>query len=166
MKIEQLTEALVKYRQNQARAAYLRSQLETLNRFLERFTGSMINDQVSMSQAITGMPHGSNPGDPVGRLAVDIASGKVSEFVAQIRGEIRETQDELSIVQSRVSVADLVLNALTEKERQVVTMKLIDDLSWAEILSKVRRTTGQQSSKRTLQRALSDALEKGAAIVK
>ena len=166
MKIEQLTEALVNYRLNQARAAYLRSQLEMLNRFLEQCEGSMINDQVSMSQAITGMPHGSNPGDPVGRLAVDIASGKVSEFVAQIRAEIRETQDELSIIQSRVSIADLVLNALTEKERQLITMKLIDELSWAEILSKVRHQTGQPASKRTLQRVLSDALEKGAAIVK
>ena len=115
MKPERLNEIMKKYRSNKARYAYLCSQLDMLHRFLERCESQMVNDQISMSQAITGMPHGSSIGDPTGRLA---------------------------------------------------TMKIIDEMSWAEILDKMNHMYSNSYSKRSLQRMADRAIEKAEVVVK
>ena len=162
----QLEEAMKNYRQSKARIAHLQSQLVMLERFLRYCTRNMINDQVSMSQAITGMPHGSGVGDPVGRLAIDIASGKVSDFVKEIQDDIEKTNAELVKLIPRVNVVELVLSALTEKECVLVEKKMIDELSWAEVMHTMSVRFGVQYSKRTLQRDLARAMKKAYEVLK
>ena len=70
MSPQRLDEILKNHRSAKARLAYLTSQLKMLERDLAICQGQMISEGVTMSQAITGMPHGSGVGDPVGRLAV------------------------------------------------------------------------------------------------
>ena len=162
---EQLDGMLGKHRPQKARMAYLRSQLEMLERFLQICQGQMINDSVSMSQAITGMPHGTTVGDPVGRLAIDIASGKVSEFVKQIREEIEEVQQELREVEKSVKLIEIVLEAMNERERKLVTMKMIDELSWKEIIARMNAEYGGYS-KSSLQRLLKTGMDKAYNVVR
>jgi len=166
MSPQQMTEILSKYRSNKARYAYLQSQLEMLNRFLKKCQGEMIEDQVSMSQAITGMPHGTTVGDPVSRLALDIASGKVSPFVKQIQEEIAHVQEELQKVFPNVRAVEIILEALNDRERILFEMKMIDEYSWTEILDKMNQQYNNSYSKRSLQRLLDRAVDKASEIVR
>lgn len=160
MKQNQIEEILRSYRTQKARLAYLRSQIDMLERFLAGCERRMVDDCISMSQAITGMPHGSSVGDPTGRLAIDIASGKVSEFVKQIREEIEETAKEAARLTEDLRVADILLSAMTEREREVVEMKIMADMSWGEVLEEMNKKHGNSYSKRSLQRLYSRAMEK------
>ncbi len=165
MSPQQLTEVLRNFRTAKARCAYLESQLEDLNRLLRVSQGQMINDQISLSQAITGMPHGTNVGDPTGRLALDIASGKESVFVKQIQEEIIKFQAEMQTISPNVRVVEIVLNGLSERERIPFEMKMIDDCPWLEILARMNREYHNSYSKRSLQRLLDRAVEKAYKIV-
>lgn len=158
-------EILKKYRGIKARIAYLRSQAEMLERFLTICTREMINDQVTMSQAITGMPHGTGTGDPTGRLAIDIASGKVSVFVRQIQEELAGVNFELETISPQARAVEVALGALSDKERDIVTMKIMDEMSWAEVIHKVNSRYGGKDSKRTLQRVLERATQKAYEVV-
>lgn len=165
MSPQRLTEILKQYRPSRARCAYLRSQLEMLDRFLAQCQGQMITDQVTMSQAITGMPHGTTVGDPVSRLAIDIASGEVTPFVKQIQEEIREVKAELDRILPDVRTVEIILEALNEREKILFEMKMIDEFSWPEILSRMNREYNNSYSKRSLQRLLERAMEKAHAVV-
>ena len=166
MNPQRLTEIMKKYRASRARCAYLQSQLEMLERFLTICEGEMIDDMVSMSQALTGMPHGTSVGDPTGRLAIDIEAGKISPFVKEIREEIEGARAELQRIKEDVRTVEIVLEAMTAKERSLLEMKMIDELSWDEIIHRMNREYGFGSSKRSLQRMMERIMDKAREIVK
>ena len=157
---DQLEEMLKSYRTVKARCAYLRARLDDLEDELKKQEKIVISDCVSMSQAITGMPHGTTVGDPTGRLAMDIASGKTSEFVKQIREEIEKIQKELTIQLVRLNRMEIIMGAMTDREREIVEMKIVADMSWADILSEMNAKYNNSYSKRSLQRLYSRAMEK------
>ena len=160
-----LDELLKKYRPNKAREAYLRNQLEGLGRMLELAKRKMVDESVSLSQALTGMPHGSGTGDPTGKLATNLAAGKVTEFVKQIQQEIDETQGMLVGLLKDIQVVEIVLDALNDREREVLTMKMIDEYSWAETLNRMNKLHSGSYSKRSLQRLLDRAVDKAYEVV-
>ena len=157
---DQVDETLKIYRATEARVAYLRSQLEILQEYLRKNENSVVNDGVSLSQAITGMPHGSGVGDPVGNLALRIAMGKTSVFVQQVRKEIEPVERELRLKQYILSFTDAWLMALNEREEKIVTLKMIDGKSWAEILTALNSGGGPRWSKHTIQRIFDNGMEK------
>ena len=160
MQPQDLDELMKKYRPNKAREAYLRHQLDSLAHFLELARGQMVNDSVSLSQALTGMPHGSGNGDPTGKLATNLASGRVTEFVKEIQQEIDETRAALAALLPEIEMVEIALSALNEREREVFEMKMIDEFSWAEILGQMNERHNGSYSKRTLQRLFDRAVDK------
>lgn len=166
MSPQKLDEIFKKYRTDKARYAYLKSELETLGHWLRMCESQSINDRISLSQAISGMPHGSGIGDPTGRLAIDIASGKVSEFVKQILEDMKQAQDEMDIIGIRIRTVENVLQALVDREREVLIFKIIDDRDWGDTVNQMNGLHNNSYSKRTLQRLLDRALEKAYAVVK
>ncbi|MBP5462906.1 MAG: hypothetical protein J6Y20_12400 [Lachnospiraceae bacterium] len=158
-------EILKKYRGIKARIAYLRSQIDMHEKFLEMCTKGMIYDMISLSQAITGMPHGTGTGDPTGRLAIDIESGTVSPFVKEIQQQITIENYELNEIIPQARAVEVALGALSDKERDLVTMKIMDEMSWAEVIHKVNSRYGGRDSKRTLQRVLERATQKAYEVV-
>lgn len=166
MSPQELTEILKNYRSNRARYAYLQSQIEMLERFLRKCQGEMIEDQVSMSQAITGMPHGSTVGDPVSRLALDIASGKVTPFVKQIQEEIAKIQAEIQKLFPDLRTVEIILEGLNDRERILFEMKMIDDYSWSDIVKEMNKKYNGSYAKRSLQRLCERAVDKAYEIVR
>ncbi|MBQ9251581.1 MAG: hypothetical protein IJ188_02970 [Clostridia bacterium] len=157
---ERVDELLKRYKPTLARCEYLRGQLEVLQAALEENKQQMIGDQVSMSQAITGMPHGTTVGDPVGNLALDIAMGNVSVFVKQVEEEIATIQDELSRSGHLLSCVDKWMNGLSDREKLAVQEKTFNDSSWAQIVYVFSREFGGSCSKRSAQRIYDRAMEK------
>ena len=166
MSPQRLTEILKNYRASRARCAWLQEQLKMLDRFLKICEGEMVEDMMSMSQALTGMPHGTTVGDPTGRLALDIESGKISPFVKEIRGEIEQVKGELLKVSADVRAVEIIMDGMTERERNLLEMKMIDELSWKEIISRMNQKYGGKHKQRTLQRMAENIMEKAIAIVK
>ena len=166
MRQDQIEEMLREYRPKKARYAYLRTQIDMLERFLSKCEDSMVDDCVSMSQAITGMPHGTTVGDPTGRLAIDIVSGRVSSFVRQIREELEEVNKEAARLMEDLRVADILMSSMTDREREVVEMKIMAGMQWSEVLAEMNRKYSNSYSKRSLQRMYGRALEKAEDVVK
>ena len=166
MSPQRLDDIFKKHRVNEARLAWLKSEMVTLNRWLSLCKSQSVTDRVSLSQAITGMPHGSNPGDPVGRLAVDIASGRVSTFVKQIQEDIDSVTAEMMRIEPEIRTVEIVLQALGDREREVLTLKIIDDRDWNDTTAQMNEMHNNSYSKRTLQRLLDRALDKAYEIVK
>lgn len=165
MEPQTLDELIKKYRTNKSREAYLRHQLESLEHTLEMAKARMVSESVSLSQAITGMPHGSGTGDPTGKLATGFASGEVTVFVRQIQREIDETKTALSRIMPDIETVEIVLDALNEREREVFELRMLDDYSWPETLRKVNAKHGNSYSKRSLLRLLNRAVEKAYSVV-
>ena len=163
---QHLDELLEKYKPNKAREAYLLHQIDSLGRLLELAKKRMVDDFVSLSQALTGMPHGSGNGDPTGKLAINIASGKVTEFVKQIQAEIEETQGMLNLLMPEIRIVEIAMAALGEREKEVVELKMMDGLSWADVLGKMNERHNGSYSKRSLQRLIDRAMEKVYSVVK
>lgn len=166
MSPQRLDEILKKHRYSVARVAYVKSELVTLNRWLNVCQSQSISDRVSLSQAITGMPHGSGTGDPVGRLAADIADGKVSVFVKQVQSDIKSLEEEQASLEKDIAVVEIVLNALGDREREVLIFKVIDDRDWTDTTEQMNGLHNNSYSKRTLQRLLDRAMEKAYEVVK
>ena len=166
MSPQELTEILKNHRSTKARFAYLSSQVGMLERFLKICRSEMIEDQVTMSQSITGMPHGTTVGDPTARLALDIASGKVTPFVEQIEAELTEVHAEMNRIGPKLAVVECVMGAVNEREWLLIEMKAIDGLSWAEILKEMNQRFNGVYSKRSLQRLYDRAFSKALEIVK
>ena len=119
-----------------------------------------------MSQAITGMPHGSNVGGPTGRLAADIVSGVTTPFIKELTTSIEETEAEIRKIESDVRNVEIILEALLDREREVLVLKIIDGRDWNDTLMQMNDMHNNTYSKRTLQRLLDRALEKAYEVVR
>ena len=157
---ESVDEALKQYREKKARYDFLCLQIDVLQESLQKNEKCMVNDRVSMSQAITGMPHGTSVGDPVGNLALDLAMGKVTVFVDQIRLELQQVQTEMNGLKPAIACVDIWMNALNDREREVVSLKAINQYSWADAVQALNEKCGGVYSKHTFQRLYDRAMEK------
>ena len=166
MSPQRLDEILKKYRTTKFRYAFLKAEIATLERWLALCQSQSVNDRISLSQAITGMPHGSGIGDPTGRLATDIASGEVSRFVKQIQDDITKVNAEMIRIAPEISTVEIVLQSLGDREREVVILKIIDDRPWGETVEQMNGMHNNSYSKRTLQRLLDRALGRAYEIVR
>lgn len=166
MSPQRLDEILKNYRITKARYEYLKAELVTLSRWLDICERTTVSDRVSLSQAISGMPHGSGVGDPVGRLATDIASGEVSIFIKQIKEDMRQADDEMLRLAPQISAVEIVLNALGDREREVLVFKVIDNRNWIDTVEQMNEIHNNSYSKRSLQRLLDRALGRAYEIVR
>lgn len=149
---DRVNELLESYRTIQARCSYLQLQVDILTEGLRRNEQSMVSDRVSLSQAISGMPHGTSVGDPVGNLALDLVMGKVTVFVEQIRKELADVYSELYQKKRILACVDVWMGGLSDRERLAVEMKAIDKKPWAEVVLGFREKGIGECSKHTVQR--------------
>ena len=157
---DRVDELMKIYQETSARCEYLRSQAKILEDALKKNENCMVSDRVSMSQAITGMPHGTTVGDPVGNLALDLAMGKVTVFVTQIREELAQVYQELNAKQNIITYVDSWLKSLNDREKMVVQQKAIFQSSWGDVVTRMKETYGDACSKHTAQRIYDRAMEK------
>ena len=76
------------YRESVARSAFLKTEIENLEKRIRQMRDTMVENSISITQKWTGMPHGSEVGDPTGGLAQRIADGDTPEM--------RKKQEEYS----------------------------------------------------------------------
>ena len=160
MKPEIVNEMLSEYLVRSARCEFLECELKMLRGLLEEAKDDMVNDEVSLSQQLTGMPHGTMISDPTGRLGIKIACGYESWRVKDIKAEIENRQSEYESLKYSVSFVQAWLKCLTDKERLLVELKHIQKLSWDEIINKYQREYGQRYGRSGMKIQVAKALEK------
>lgn len=160
MKVEVINEALSMYLERVARREFLDNEIKLLRDMLEAAVTEMVDDEVSLSQELTGMPHGTAISDPTGKLGLRLACGFESWSVMQIREELKKLQDEYYTLTHWVAFVDAWMKCLTEKERLLVELKYIQKLSWDEIISNYQRKYGQRYGRSGMKIQVAKAMEK------
>ena len=160
MKAEIINEALSSYLERLSRCEFLESEIKILREMLEKAEMEMVNDEVSLSQELTGMPHGTSIGDPTGKLGLRLACGFESWTVKQIKEELSKLQDEYNTLKYWVSFVQAWLKCLTDKERALIEMKYIQKLSWDEIINNYQKEHGQRYGRSGMKLQVQKAMEK------
>ena len=160
MKVEIINEALSLYLERVARCEFLESEIKMLREILEKEESEMVDDEVSLSQELTGMPHGTSIGDPTGRLGLKLACGFESWSVKQIKEEITKLMEEYNTTKYWISFVVAWLKCLTDKERMLIELKYIQKLSWDEIINKYQREYGQRYGKSGMKILVQKSIEK------
>jgi len=160
MKVEIVNEALSAYLERMARCEFLDGEIKLLREMLEKAEREMVDDEVSLSQELTGMPHGTSIGDPTGRLGLKLACGFESWSVKQIKEELIKLNEEYNTLKYWVAFVGAWLKCLTDKERMLIEMKYIQKLSWDEIINAYQKAYGQRYGKSGMKILVQKSIEK------
>lgn len=160
MRAEKVDEALAGYPEAVSRTEYLTQQNALLRDALRLALAQMPNDEVSLSQQLTGMPHGTKISDPTGRLGMWFAEGHETWTVGQIRAEIAQNEREIASLRWMIVFVPAWLKALNDKESALIRWKYFDRLSWAEIGRKVYMTYGTRYGKAGIYKLLAAAKDR------
>lgn len=131
--VEQVDEMLHNYRENTARIALIDTEISSLRNLYADMEKTIVEDSVSTTSVLTGMPRGNKTSDPTGRVGIGVAAGDVPSHMRQIEDEIRVLSRERRELQTPVEKVDALLKALNEKQGFVLYRKAIDQMQWREI---------------------------------
>ena len=154
-------EAIRDYKKCKARTEYLAERIALVKVELQSYMATLLDNTVSISgQKLDGMPHGSNVGSQVESLAVRFADGYKPDYVIEKETELQELTDEFNKKQSTVIFVEAWLKALNPKECFVIQKKLIDQMSWTELITAFDKEFGTLYSRNGLIGLKDRALEK------
>lgn len=142
MTAERVDEALSRYAEAVSRTEYLREQNRLLNEALQLALSHMVSDEVSLSQQLTGMPHGTMISDPTGRLGMWFAEGHESWTVEQIKAEIKTNKGEIASLRWVVCFVPAWIKGLNDNEARLIRLKYFNRLTFSEMAEAVEKETG------------------------
>lgn len=156
-----MDEMLGRYLEHSARSAFLESKIQELYKDLGKMRSEIVEDLVSVSPKITGLPGGQKGiSDSTGRLGTMVADGHVTPHMEQVIKEIDALELELERVRVTVVFVDAWLKALDEKELFVIKKKTIGGLSWKQLGYLFRNTYGDSYTQQGLRRIRDSAMDK------
>ena len=147
-----------KVKQNKAR--HMEKVVADLERQLEKAQADAA-EEAAMPRAmvIDGMPRGTSPGDPTGRIGAALADGKVrDEEVERIRHQLKDAKDELALLKTDIGYMETWVYSLMPREFTVVNCRLVLGMSWGEVGREYQKDFGDEMSERTLSRMLDRAI--------
>ena len=150
------------YKRCMARRDYLQQAIQVLKQQRQFANDKAMEEEALHGVIMNGMPHGSNPGNPVESLVLRYQSGYKPQYIQDMDADIYVMQDELKEVTMVCNCVQAWLKALNDKERILIKAHVIDGLSWVETVPLLQREypgtfTGSRNGLRDLQRR---ALEK------
>jgi len=160
MTAEVVNEALSLHLERVSRCEHIDTEIKILREMLEVAEREMVNDEVSLSQALSGMPHGTAISDPTGRLGLRLACGFESWRVQQIKDELAKMEEEYRTLSHWIAFVRAWLKCLTDKEKMLIELKYIQKLSWDEIIIAYQKEYGQRYGKSGMKIQVHRAIEK------
>lgn len=157
MEPERVDEMLSKYREHSARYAALCNEIADLEALLESMRRTVVQDTVSTTSVVTGMPRGTITSDPTGRLGTLLASGAMPAHIRELEDELLTLRQEADTAHATVRYVDSWLLALNEKQAFIVRRKL-DGLQWREIVYDYTKEFGTEYSKNGIRKIYKSAL--------
>lgn len=160
MTIEQVDECLAHYREYKARCEFLENEIRELKAVLEDMKSSIVEDNVSITQAITGMPHGTSVSDPTGKLGILIADGFLPPFIKDCERDIAAKEKELRFKRPVTIFVEAWLITLNKRERFVIENKTIGGMFWRDLVVIFKNEFGEEYSRQGLKKIRDNAMSK------
>lgn len=160
MKPERVDECMLQYKEYSARCEFLQHEIHELENLAEQLRTNQVNDMISLSQVITGMPHGTSISDPTGKLGILLAEGYENDFIKQVEAEIVQKQKEYRMKISTVVFVDAWVKVLTIRERYVIENKKIGSMYWRELIAGFKKEFGEVYSRQGLKKIMDNAMKK------
>lgn len=152
---------LKSYKEYLGRCEYLKLLIDDLKTDAELWSAHATDELPIMGgQNLDGMPRGNAVGNPTERLGILLADGYKPAALAELEQKIADYELELRMKSIAVHFVDAWLSGLTEKERTIVKMQVIDQSCWREVVAAYKEKFGDEYSKEGLKRIRDRALEK------
>ena len=113
---------------------FIKARIQKVNERLEELE---LEDGVGAIN-MDGMPHGTTPGDPTSRIALDRAA--LHEHLVQLKAELEEKELE---IREYISSVD------NEEIKLIIEWRYIDLLDWYEIAGRLETVTGKNCDRST-----------------
>lgn len=138
MEREQVMHMLENYRQCQARCECLRMEIGQAERQLARERAHALANAVLPGHDLAAMP-GGGVGDPTAGVATRFASGYQPRFLRQMASDLDRLRDELRECEDVCRFVEAWRKALSDRERLVIDLHVIDGATYAEVLDAFSR---------------------------
>ena len=158
---EKVDEMLKSYRFEIGRCGHLEVEIRQTEVEIERVKHEAAEEVASLqSPQLTGMPHGTSISSPTERAGIALASGWKPDYLKQMEKDLAEMQKEYNQRRLTVAFVSSWLQGLTERERWIVEHQVIDGEFWKDVMAGYKSRYGEESSKDSLKRLKSRAMEK------
>lgn len=151
---------LTGYREDNARAEYLATEIGALTRLRDALKSHIVEAEISITAPMTGMPHGGKISDPTARLGDMLADGITPQSLRDLTDEISQLGNEREWRMYNVSCVNAWLDGLTDRERFVVEHKITGGETWRETIVAYNDVYGIMYSKQGLKNVLTGAMLK------
>ena len=160
MQPDEVRSCIEKYRDCAARCAFLEREIKDLEIRLTHLLETQVEDAISITQQLTGMPHATGVGDPTGKLAQKMADGFKPDYIRELEHEIAEKKEELRTKSSVVIYVDSWMKCLSERERYVIMRQCIDGAYWRDVVAGFQEKFGDVYSPQGLKKIRTRAMNK------
>lgn len=157
---KQIREMLSGFKVKQGKVKHLQKVVDDLTRQLEKAKAQAAADAAGpRAIVIDGMPHGTSPGDPTGRIGAALADGKVKDAeVNRLTHKLTEAQEELALTKSDLDYMENWMYSLMPREFLIVNCRLVLGMTWNDVSAQYVKDFGDEMSERTLSRMLDRAI--------
>ena len=143
------------------RCKYLTALIPELKAEAAYWKQNIAEDITSLGgQNMDGMPHGTKIGNPTERFGIMLAEGYTPEGLQRLEQQIDEYEKELKEKRPTIVFVEAWLGGLTEKERWIVQMQVIEGAYWREIVTAYHVKYGEEYSREGLKKIRDGALNK------
>lgn len=160
MRPESVDQCLANYREYTARCTFLEHEIHELQALVERLKRTTVEDAVSITQVMNGMPRGTDISDPTGRIGTKFADGYVPDYIREIEEEIRQRESEYRFKLPAIVFVDAWLKVLNKRERFVIENKTIGGMFWRELAVAYKEEFGEEYSRQGLKKIRDRAIVK------
>lgn len=149
---------LARYREYSARCEYLQQDIRENERLIDVMRDSLVEDLISITPKLTGMPIPSGVSDSTGKIGDMIVSGYENSFIIEAEQEVLRMKQEVAEKLPTVVFVNAWLRALENKERFVVEQKVLGGLSWRQLIYSFKKQFGDMYSQQGLRRIRDTAM--------
>ncbi|MDL2205333.1 hypothetical protein LJC33_00295 [Eubacteriales bacterium OttesenSCG-928-N13] len=160
MSPEKVDIMLRSYQECAGRCGHLEQEIAGLKSMIERLKKTALEDAVSTTSQVTGMPRGGSTSDPTARVGIMYADGGVPKEVRELEGELKALEAEYSEKHQTIVFVTAWLSGLTAKERWLIEKHVIDAAYWREVVIAYHVEFGENYSRDGLKRIQQAALQK------
>lgn len=158
---EAVDKLLAGHRENVGRCKHVEAEIIRLKAMLKDAEANYALDMIhAHNYELSGMPHGTQVGNPTERIAMKLAGGWEPEYMDEYRRQLEAYEAEWKQRNLNKLFVEGWLSGLPERERWLVETQVIDGVFWRDVLIRYKQKFGTDASKDTLQRVKAKALER------
>ena len=148
------------YRENKARAEFLRVREDELSAILADIKENAAYYATSTTGSYSGMPGGGKVESKVEKIAITLAEGRLPGGLNELNNELYETHAERVRCESAVRCVDAWLRVLNPREYLVITEHRLNGRVWRETAVLFNQVFGEDYSKPGLKAIMERAMER------